>query len=121
MLGLFLLYFVGKAFYTLAENHSKSKWGFGILGVLSYYFGLVLGGFVLFFIFEFGFSQSLEETNDILVSVLALPFGVLTCWGFYQLLKSRWSKQPEIIVADSDDVLDANLVVQQPEPLQRGS
>jgi hypothetical protein len=35
MLGLILIYFVGKAFYDLAGLHGKSQWGFAILGIVS--------------------------------------------------------------------------------------
>ncbi len=44
MLGLFLLYFIGKIFYQLAEAHNKNKWVFAILGVIAYYAGTFLGG-----------------------------------------------------------------------------
>ena len=34
MLGLVLLYWIGKYFYKLAEEYDKSKWGFAILGLV---------------------------------------------------------------------------------------
>ncbi len=92
MLGLLLLYFAGKAFYDLAQEHGRSRWGFAILGVLSYYAGLFIGGIIVTLIYEFGLSKSIEEVNEILVSLMALPFGVVICWGFYNILKSAWSK-----------------------------
>ena len=47
MLGLLLLYWIGKYFYKLAEAYDKSKWGFTILGIVVYYAGIVVLGLIL--------------------------------------------------------------------------
>lgn len=108
MLGLILLYFVGKAFYQLAHEHDRSPWGFAILGVVSYYAGLFIGGIIIAIAYELFAEQSVESVNEILLSVMALPIGVLSCWGFYQLLKRSWSKAAANTL--SEDVLDADLM-----------
>lgn len=95
MLGLFLLYFIGKHFYELAEDHNRSMWGFAIFGVIAYYVGTFIGGIVLFIAFDLLSSTSLESMGDIAISFMALPFGLLSCAGLYYLLKRIWSKSPE--------------------------
>ena len=107
MLGLVLLYFAGKAFYELAGNHGRSKWGFAILGVLSYYGGLFIGGIVIALVFELGFSQSVDDVNELLLSVMAIPVGVLTCWGLYKGLEARWKKSDKPFIGEG--ILDADL------------
>jgi hypothetical protein len=107
MIGLVLLYFVGKAFYNLAGEHNKSQWGFAILGVVSYYIGLFVGAFVIGIVYV-AMEADLEGTNDFLLGLMALPVGVLTCWGFYKLLEFQWSKTPTFNSAE--EVLDANLI-----------
>lgn len=87
MVGLLLLYFVGKAFYALSERHNRSKWGFAILGVGSYYLGTFIGGFVVAILYEVVLEQSIDDMNDMLLGLMALPFGVLACWGFYKILE----------------------------------
>lgn len=93
MLGLVLLYFIGKKFYELADEYEKNKWGFAILGIIVYYLGAfvfvaVLGVFVV--IME---SDFLETTNNFIVGIMALPFGILSCYGLYYYLEKTWKKQ----------------------------
>lgn len=107
MVGLILLYFVGKAFYDLAGLHNRSQWGFAILGVASYYAGQLLGGVLLGIISELGVF-SLDGMSDMTISLMALPMGVLSCWGTYVLLKSQWSKAAEKV--NREDVLDGDLI-----------
>lgn len=107
MLGLILLYFAGRAFYNLAEQHGKNKWLFAILGVVSYYGGLFLGGIVIALVYEIGLSRSIDEANDLFLGILAIPIGVLVCWGFYKVLESSWKKDTRR-VGDAG-ILDADL------------
>lgn len=107
MVGLVLLYFVGKAFYDLAGLHNKSQWGFAILGVVSYYGGLFAGGIILAIASELA-GWSIDDLSDTALGFMALPLGVLTCWGTYVLLKSMWTKAAEKV--NSDDVLDGDLL-----------
>ena len=46
MLGFILLYWIGKYFYKLAEKYQKSEWGYALLGIGSYYGGILLAGFL---------------------------------------------------------------------------
>jgi hypothetical protein len=112
MIALVLLYFVGKAFYDLAGLYNKSQWGFGILGALSYYAGQFLAAAIMGVVIAFVAPDKLESigegTGNIVMTLIAIPFGVLTCWGFYHLLKSQWSKKSDL--SSSEDVLDGNLL-----------
>lgn len=107
MVGIILIYFVGKAFYDLAGLNNKSQWGFAILGVASYYGGSFLGGIILGVLSELGVF-SLEDIPETVLGIMALPVGVLTCWGTYAILKSQWSKAGEKV--NSEDVLDGDLI-----------
>ncbi|MEL6650056.1 MAG: hypothetical protein AAFP02_02595 [Bacteroidota bacterium] len=93
MLGLVLLYFIGRYFYYLAEDYGKSKWGFAILGVISYYAGTFLFGITFGIFYEIFGSGSIEDFSDIAIGLMALPFGIATCAGLYYLLKRIWSKE----------------------------
>jgi hypothetical protein len=115
MIGIILIYFVGKAFYDLAGRHHKGQWLSAILGVVSYYGGQFAGGVILAIGYEL-FIGSIDEINETVLSVLALPIGVLACWGFYRILKSRWEKK-ETFSESSEEVLDANFIDQNPEKL----
>ncbi len=110
MLGILLIYFIGKYFFDLALESGKTKtmqWVFAVLGVVVYYAGSFIGGMLIAI---FGYATDLfdvETMNDLIISILALPFGVLACWGFYMILKKNWKKERETFIND-DDILDAN-------------
>ncbi len=106
LLGLILIYFVGKAFYDLAARHNKSKWGYAILGVVSYYVGLILAGIVMAIASEFAVF-SFYDYPDSVVGLMAFPIGVLSCWGTYKLIKRQWEK-PEGV--SSEEILDSDLM-----------
>ena len=108
MIGLVLLYFVGKAFYDLAGLNKKNEWLYAILGVGSYYTGLIIGGVLIAIGYEL-FIGSIDEVNDTLLSIFALPIGVVTCWGFYRILKRRWEEK-ETASGSAEEVLDAHLI-----------
>lgn len=118
MLGLILLYFAGKAFYDLAGRYEKKQWLFAILGVVSYYAGLFLGGILIALFYEVVLEKSIDGVNEFLLSLLAVPIGILVCWGFYNYLLNRWDNEdtPQAPV-DSSDVLDADLINRDSETL----
>ena len=44
MLGFLLIYFIWKYYSELAVEHNKSKWGYALLGIATYYIGTFIGG-----------------------------------------------------------------------------
>jgi hypothetical protein len=92
MIGLVLLFFAGKAFYKLAGQNNRSRWGYAILGVVSYYGGLLLGGVIIALVYELALDGSVDDIDDRLLSAMAIPIGILTCWALYKFLESQWSK-----------------------------
>lgn len=111
MLGLLvaglLLYLIGKPFYDLAHEHNKSRWGFAILGVASYYAGTVLTGLLLGVIMGLGYLEFMSDLSDIAISFLTFPIGLLTCWATYRLLKAHWIKSTK---AETTETLDEDLI-----------
>jgi hypothetical protein len=112
--GIFVLYYIGKTFYDLAELHQKSKWAFALLGVASYYVGSILGGILIALYVELFTASTIDDIPDVALNLLAVPFGIAMCWGTYRLLKKIWSKIPK--AALYNEVLDGSLhrVEQQP-------
>lgn len=96
MLGILLLYWIGKYYYKLAEKYNKSEWGYAILGVFSYYGGTILAGLITGIAAELLYPGSIENTNETVLGILMLPFGVLTCYLLYKYLEKTWEKnKPE--------------------------
>ena len=109
LLGLILLYFAGKAFYDLAAEHRRSKWLFAILGIVSYYAGLYFGAFLIGIGYALLYREIPDNGNEMVLGLLAIPIGVLVCWGFYKILERQWSKTSERFVADENETIDADL------------
>jgi hypothetical protein len=109
MLGLILVYFVGKAFYDLAGKYHKHQWGFGVLGVVSYYAGFLGGSFILGMVAEIIAPGEIENTSDLLLTIIAVAIGVGSCWGTYAYLKRTWSTPPDT----GGRTLDSGLIVNE--------
>jgi hypothetical protein len=106
MLGLVLLYFIWKYYSELAVEHGKNKWAFAILGIACYYGGTFIAGFIIGFAIVY-MGSTIEESNEFLLGLMALPFGLLTVWGVYKILQRKWSRELKISEGDS---LDSDLV-----------
>ena len=94
MLSLFFIYWVGKAFYVLAERNNKNVWGHAVLGVALYYGGMIFAAVVIGICLEI-FAVSLGTFSDLLITIMAFPFGVLSCWIAYRYLEGRWESVVE--------------------------
>ncbi|APZ46789.1 hypothetical protein BW723_11060 [Polaribacter reichenbachii] len=92
MLGLILIYWLGKKFYKLAEEYNKSQWGYAILGIVVYYAVSIVFATVTLIIIE-SFSNTL---NDYILGLVAMPFGLLGCYLLYKYLEKNWDyKNPK--------------------------
>ena len=97
---IILFYYIWKKFADLAFKYNHKRWIFGALGIVVYYAGTLIGGLILgILIVILDFIIDLE--NDLLMSVIALPFGLATCYGTYYFLEKKWKK--EVVVMDSID------------------
>ncbi|XCF05671.1 hypothetical protein ABI125_13210 [Tamlana crocina] len=103
MLGILLIYFIGKRFYDLAEEYNQSKWLYAILSIVIYYVsGAVVLAIVAILdmrIFGWGF-----DWNSFGINLLSLPVGLLTLWGFYTLLENRWKKSVVVVKDEIGDI-----------------
>lgn len=93
MIGLLLLFWIGKFYYQLAEKFNKSKWGFAILGLATYYGTMVVLMLIfvvicLLFNIEFDF-----ESNETLLSLSGIPFGIAGAYFLYKFLEKKWEKE----------------------------
>ena len=107
MLGLLLIYFIGKRFYDLAGKHDKNQWGFAIFGVIAYYFGTFIAGILLAIYYEYYSSNYIEDMSDVALGLIALPFGLLSCVILYIVLEKQWQRKPS--VSSNYDILDEEI------------
>jgi hypothetical protein len=107
MLGLFLIYFIWKKYSDLALDHDKSKWGYGLLGIACYYGSTIIVGIIIGIVSVATESNFLEETNDFILGLIALPFGLLSVWGLYKILENKWAKTS---IDSENGTLDGDLI-----------
>lgn len=91
MIGLLLIYWVGKYFYQLAGEFKKHKWGFAIFGLATYFgsqliIGLFLG--ILNEIFILGI-----DFDSVGINLLGIPIGLVSCYLLYQFLEKKWKRE----------------------------
>lgn len=107
MLGLVLIYFLGKYFYDLADEYDKNKWGFAILGVVSYYVGSFISAFLIVIVLEVSSPGAVDTINEHLLGLMAVPFGLLAAWILYKVLEKRFRNEYEAIKSNpNSDILD---------------
>ncbi|WP_159948246.1 hypothetical protein [Polaribacter septentrionalilitoris] len=104
MLGILLLFFIGKYFYKLAEKFKKSQWGYAILGVVTYYGGTIIFGLAFGIISEVISPGYIETVNETMLGIAGLPFGVLATYILYKYLAKTWKNNLEQAKVSIDDI-----------------
>ena len=105
MLGLLLIYFVGKRFYDLAVKYDKNKWLFAILGVVSYYATVFIIQMIIFSIYLVQTEIiDFDRSTELIVGFASIPFGLAACWGFYMFLQKKWKKGITVSADSIDDI-----------------
>ena len=104
MLGLLLLYFIGKKFYALAGLFGKHKWLYSILSAACYFVvGFILTGLVIILdlmVFEWNFNWEASWG----MSYISVPFGLLGVLIFYNILKNSWERSGILVKDDLQDM-----------------
>ena len=103
MLGILLIYWIGKYFYQLAEKFNQSKWLYAILGIVVFYAGQLLFGFVIAIV-NILFDLGIDFDNTLAIDLLEIPIGALSCYLFYKLLDKVWKKDVVIVTDSIQDI-----------------
>lgn len=97
MLGILLLFFIGKIFYKLAEKYEKNKWGFAIIGIVTYYAGTfitaIIYGFIYFMMYPDASDESVETIG---LKLIVVVFGLLSCVILHYALENNWKKAKKL-------------------------
>ena len=97
MLGIFLIYWIGKKYYVLAENNNRSPWGFAILGIIIYYGAQFAMGIGLGILMP---EMFIGNNNDIMLNVLGIGIGLLVWYLIFLYLEGKWENEEQYIEVD---------------------
>ena len=111
MLGIVLIYFIGRYFYRLAEKFEQNRWLYTILGIVAYYVGTFIGGIILA-LFDEIFLLGINWENNLTLGLIAMPFGIGTVYLFYYLLQRKWNKS---VILFKDEIQDIGKPVEEIE------
>lgn len=103
MLGLLLIYFIGKRFYDLSIEYDQNKWLYAILSIIVYYAAAFVLGIILG-LFDFIFDWGIDWDNNFGWNLLGIPAGLLAVWGFYVILDNKWKKSVIVVKDEIQDI-----------------
>lgn len=107
MIGLVILFFIAKWLYNLAKTYKKANaWLYGLLAIVTYYGTTFLAGIVIGIILIASDSNMLEtDSGELILTLIAIPFGAGGVALLHYLLKRNWSKQKVF----EDQIIDDSL------------
>ncbi len=109
MIGLILIFSIGKHFYKLAQEFEKSPpFGYAVLGVIVYYGGMILFSLSLGVVIALVKPNYIDNLNNLVIGLIAIPFGILSCWLLSKYQRKRWSKT-SVNSTFRQDILDQDL------------
>ena len=106
MIGILFIYWIWKAFTGLALEYDKNKWGYFAIGIVSYYGGTLVSGFVAGFLnVLIGGLDSVDDAGVINSgwNILFILCGGLACYGVYKLLERKGEKEKALKKIESID------------------
>lgn len=102
MLGLFIIYWIGKRFYDLATIHGRSPWGYAILGVAAYYITQLLFGMIAYVASPETFSN-MDKGSELLLNLVGIGIGAGVWYLLLQYLTRKWENEAEQNYIGIDD------------------
>jgi hypothetical protein len=102
MLGLFVIYWIGKRFYDLATIHNRSPWGYAILGVAIYYITQFVFGIIMYLMFPDTFSN-MDKASELGLNVVGILVGAGVWYFALQYFTKKWENEADANYIEVDD------------------
>lgn len=96
LFGLLLIYVIGKYYHDLFRKYKGAEnksWPFVLLGISIYYAGALSFGLLAAVLGDRLFDIDLDDINEIVLSLISMPFGILGTLAVYKYLKRKWKKE----------------------------
>ncbi len=87
MLGIFLIYWIGRKFYDLAFLHHRSQWGWAIFGIIIYFVSQIIFGMLIGIVAP----NLLNDTGgSFVVNILGIGIGLGVWFIVFKFLEKSW-------------------------------
>ena len=103
MLGIFLIYWVGKKYYDLAEYHNRSPWGFAILAIAVYYGSQFIFGLFIALAFP-EFFEKLDSGTEFMINLLGIGVGLGVWYLGLKYIERKWEVEVEVVEDQIDTI-----------------
>lgn len=107
MLGIVFLIIMGRFFYKLAEKYNKSKFGYVVLGIVTYYGTSIIYGITYVLIYFMVNPDAHEDDiSEAFLNLTGIPIGIGGVYLLYYFLERSWkrNKEKEIESINIDDI-----------------
>ncbi len=105
MLGIFIIYWIGRKFYDLAAIHNRSPWGWAILGVVVYYGTQLLFGMLAYLASPSTFDN-MDKGSELMFNLVGVAVGALVWYVFLQYITKKWENESEQTYENINDKID---------------
>ncbi len=105
MLGIFLIYWIGKKYYDLATIHGRSPWGFAILAIAIYYGSQFIIGIILAIAWPSLF-ENLKSFEETILNITFIPVSLGVWYLVFMYLRKKWEGQENIKIDDYDSQIE---------------
>ena len=103
MLGIII---VAVVFSKLAGKYNKSKWGYAILGLVTYYGSMFIYG-IIYALILISINPNVTEEeidSDWTLKLTGIAFGILVAYLLHHFLEKNWKKNRENEQLNIDDI-----------------
>lgn len=106
MLGIFLIYWVGKKYYDLAFQYNKSPWAWAIAALFIYFGSQFVLGIIASILFYADQNFEIPTKDELLLNLSGVLFGLAIWYGIFTYLERRWENQYYNQADDSFDQIN---------------
>ncbi|MGL4632595.1 MAG: hypothetical protein ACRCVT_15435 [Leadbetterella sp.] len=92
MLGILLLYHLGRAFSNLAKEYDKKPWVWVVISLLVYFGSQLLTG-VMIGVFAPEYFPTPRSSDNIVFNLIGILIGLLFYYILYKICSYKWSKE----------------------------
>lgn len=94
MLGILLIYWVGKRYYRMAGYYGKSEWGHVFMALGIYFGSQFILGIVGALVFpDFFMTLESDKSQELLINLAGIVFGLLVWHIIFGVLEKKYESE----------------------------